>query len=260
MSFRVETLNSVEIIRAVEHAAFILGTGGTIEVVGADSSVVVRSAESYMSSEGYSGNKLILSPQRAEIITGKQYKSYVSLSVTDSLPAPIDDITGATLKQLDDSVASKLAQLFQMENNIYCVAMKVAKIAELIPALVTCDADKIEFSVNADAVIRYEEEIAKGLEPVVRGPLVLENALQAQMVVFKANGSQKEHYAVIVGDPSREDAPMVRIHSCCFTGDVLASMRCDCGPQLQGALKKMSDNGSGIILYLVQEGRVDIGS
>ncbi|MDO5643792.1 MAG: GTP cyclohydrolase II, partial [Paracoccus sp. (in: a-proteobacteria)] len=63
------------------------------------------------------------------------------------------------------------------------------------------------------------------------------------------------HYAVEIGAPSRDAAPLVRLHSACFTGDVLGSLKCDCGPQLHAALATMGGAGEGVLLYLNQEGR-----
>ena len=78
------------------------------------------------------------------------------------------------------------------------------------------------------------------------------------MVAFRAEGSAIEHLAIVVGQPEQAAAPLVRIHSECFTGDLLGSLRCDCGPQLRGAIARMAQEGAGVLLYLSQEGR-DIG-
>ena len=65
----------------------------------------------------------------------------------------------------------------------------------------------------------------------------------------------KDHIALTIGDIQKQDAVMCRVHSECLTGDALHSLRCDCGPQLQAALQMLSQNKSGILLYLRQEGR-----
>ena len=59
----------------------------------------------------------------------------------------------------------------------------------------------------------------------------------------------------MVGQPETAEAPLVRIHSECFTGDLLGSLRCDCGAQLRGAIARMAEEGAGVLLYLAQEGR-----
>lgn len=78
---------------------------------------------------------------------------------------------------------------------------------------------------------------------------------KAVMVGYRGTRDEGEHLALIFGSPELELAPLVRIHSECFTGDVFGSLRCDCGPQLDAALRRIADNGSGIIIYLRQEGR-----
>ena len=65
----------------------------------------------------------------------------------------------------------------------------------------------------------------------------------------------KEHSILYVGDISSAEAPLVRIHSECLTGDAFGSMKCDCGPQLKAAMKKIQETGCGAIVYLRQEGR-----
>jgi GTP cyclohydrolase II len=83
----------------------------------------------------------------------------------------------------------------------------------------------------------------------------LENAPDSRVIAFRTEGSAIEHLAILVGRPETSDAPLVRIHSECFTGDLLGSLRCDCGTQLRGAIARMADEGAGVLLYLAQEGR-----
>jgi len=84
--------------------------------------------------------------------------------------------------------------------------------------------------------------------------------LPTPWAVFDMHGFEdlehdKEHVLLTLGDVAIEDASLVRIHSECLTGDALFSMRCDCGSQLQGALERIAEAGSGALLYLRQEGR-----
>jgi len=74
-----------------------------------------------------------------------------------------------------------------------------------------------------------------------------------RLIAFSGDYENKENLALIMGNT--EGKVLVRIHSECFTGDVLHSMRCDCGEQLDLAMKKIAEEGSGIIIYLRQEGR-----
>lgn len=81
-----------------------------------------------------------------------------------------------------------------------------------------------------------------------------DQAIESQFISFTGLSDDKEHIAVLFGSPTEQEAPLVRIHSECLTGDVFGSQRCDCGDQLQEAQRLMSIEG-GILLYLRQEGR-----
>lgn len=81
-----------------------------------------------------------------------------------------------------------------------------------------------------------------------------EKAIPTRFVSFAGLNDEKEHIAIIYGNPNELDAPLVRIHSECLTGDVFGSQRCDCGEQLHEAQRIMSAEG-GVLLYLRQEGR-----
>ncbi|AMO58306.1 GTP cyclohydrolase [Endozoicomonas montiporae] len=72
---------------------------------------------------------------------------------------------------------------------------------------------------------------------------------------FEESGTGKEHLALTMGDLSQGGPVLARVHSECLTGDALFSMRCDCGPQLEAAMRKIAAEGRGVILYLRQEGR-----
>ena len=76
-----------------------------------------------------------------------------------------------------------------------------------------------------------------------------------RMFGFENNIDGKEHIALVKGDVSGKEGVPVRIHSECFTGDILGSLRCDCGSQLKTAMRRIEKQGLGIVLYLRQEGR-----
>jgi len=85
-------------------------------------------------------------------------------------------------------------------------------------------------------------------------PLHKEAGTDATFITFAGLVDGKEHIAIGLGDFAEVDVPLVRIHSECLTGDVFASQRCDCGAQLEEAIRKVKKEG-GYILYLRQEGR-----
>ncbi len=76
-----------------------------------------------------------------------------------------------------------------------------------------------------------------------------------KLIGFVNNKDKKDHTAVVKGDILDKENVLTRIHSSCLTGDAFGSMRCDCGPQLDAALKKIEEEGIGVLIYMQQEGR-----
>ena len=97
------------------------------------------------------------------------------------------------------------------------------------------------------------------LQIAARARLPVAAMEQAEIVAFRSADDLREHVALVIGQQSADAAPLVRLHSECLTGDVLGSLKCDCGPQLDAALAAMaaeaSQGGWGVLLYLRQEGR-----
>ena len=104
--------------------------------------------------------------------------------------------------------------------------------------------DLIEFRIKRDSLI---EEIVRVDMPTQFGHF--------KLVAFQEKNSTNEHLALIKGTWTVNDPVMVRVHSSCFTGDILGSLRCDCGEQLHQAMKMVEMEGKGVILYMNQEGR-----
>ncbi len=91
---------------------------------------------------------------------------------------------------------------------------------------------------------------------IARAQLPLADASRTRIVAFRSDDGGPEHFALLVGDPLPHEPVLVRLHSECFTGDRLGSLKCDCGDQLTGALAQLaSEPGGGVLLYLAQEGR-----
>ena len=83
----------------------------------------------------------------------------------------------------------------------------------------------------------------------------LEGAENARILAWRPSDGGKEHLAIVVGEIDPTEPVLIRLHSECFTGDLLGSLRCDCGVQLRGAIAEIAKRGSGVLLYLAQEGR-----
>lgn len=104
------------------------------------------------------------------------------------------------------------------------------------------------------ALIEYRRK--REGEVILEGEIVLPtSAGDFNCRIYRSTLDEKEHLALWIGDLKGGDAPVVRVHSECLTGDVLHSLRCDCGEQLQYAMEKIQEIGQGAILYMRQEGR-----
>ncbi len=136
-------------------------------------------------------------------------------------------------------------------------AIALAKHAALIPALYAVPLAGVAAAVTAPAAaVLALPGVAASVRISSRARLPLAAAEDTEVVAFRPADGGPEHLALVIGDPSRNGPVLVRLHSACLTGDVLGSMKCDCGPQLQAALDAIASNkGGGILLYLQQEGR-----
>jgi len=132
-------------------------------------------------------------------------------------------------------------------------AMELARLAGILPAFLLCDAPE------TDSVIVTPGDVAAftdagTLQIASRARLPVAASEEAQIVAFRSDADAADHIALIVG--KRDDTiPAVRLHSECLTGDILGSLKCDCGPQLHEALQVMAQASWGVLLYLRQEGR-----
>jgi GTP cyclohydrolase II len=131
-------------------------------------------------------------------------------------------------------------------------ALTLARVAGLLPAFFVHAEGEADTCVTAQDIAAYERQ--DQLEIVARAHLPVAGAENAQIVAFRSPSDAAEHVALVIG-VSNGNPPLVRLHSECLTGDVLGSLKCDCGAQLRAAIDAIASNGWGILLYLRQEGR-----
>jgi len=148
-------------------------------------------------------------------------------------------------------------------------SLGLAKLSRLIPACITIHltGDKVPvnfvdwlkeehfISLRSADIFGYEETAAHSLKAVSEAQVPLSDAENTKIIAFRPSDGGVEHLAIIIGEPDPAEPVLIRIHSECFTGDLLGSLRCDCGDQLRGSIQAIAQEGSGILLYLAQEGR-----
>ncbi len=173
------------------------------------------------------------------------------------------------------SQPDKLSVTFVSCDSAIGAAVRLVKLARLLPAVIIarnakifCNKNKKYFidqmiservpiciTVKAEDIHRYDLCIARTLRQVCEAQVPLAGAENVRLIAFRPGDGGLEHIAIIVGMPENTTPVLVRLHSECFTGDLLDSLRCDCGSQLRGAIAAMTAAGAGVLLYLAQEGR-----
>ena len=257
-------------LRAVHRAAAELRRGTPVVLTG-ESSLILLAAETAgphglaeLAALAAEPPVLLLAPVRAAAVLHRpleQGTPAVALRLTTDLfaPGPLRGLADPTVDELlpTQPEAAPVPDLAP-------AALVLAKLARLLPAVLAAPiASRAEaeamrlglLSVPAADLAAYPVAAAAGLRQVASARVPLENAPDTRVIAFRTEGAGIEHLAIIIGPPAPADAPLVRIHSECFTGDLLGSLRCDCGPQLRGAIARMASEGAGALLYLAQEGR-----
>ena len=187
------------------------------------------------------------------------FPSWLTVEQARSLSDPADDLSyplrGPFEARRGPVTAANLA------------AVQLAKIARLLPAVMTApvpdtgeaaaaDAELAAMlGVTAAAVMDYEMAAAASLRRVIVARVPLAGAENTRLIAFRSPDGGREHLAVVIGDPSPDGPVLARLHSECFTGDLIGSLKCDCGQQLRGAITEIGAEGAGVLLYLRQEGR-----
>lgn len=131
-------------------------------------------------------------------------------------------------------------------------ALLLARVAGVLPAFFVREDGTGDVAITRDDIAAHED--ATRLVIATRARLPVAAIEDAEIVAFRTPEAAGEHVALILGRPD-DTPPLVRLHSECLTGDVLGSLKCDCGPQLNEALARIAGGGWGILLYLRQEGR-----
>lgn len=173
-------------------------------------------------------------------------------TAVEALRALSDGAGGRSAKPLPAGAAIEPAREAER------AGIELVKRAGLLPAILAraCEDDhEAELEVSAAEIFAQRAREIESLLPVVETRLPIEASEHARLVVFRSTAGGSDQVALLIGRPETAEAPLCRLHSECLTGDLFGSLRCDCGEQLDGAIKLMAEEGAGVLLYLRQEGR-----
>src|SRR5579871_5151607 len=242
----------------VQRAISELRAGRPVKLAhGADSLTVVaaemlggpRIAEWHAASGGALG--LVLPAPRMD---------HLGIAAAGPTRISLDDLSGDGIDAVLVAVSPIVpAVVYRRADTLEASALELVKRAYLLPAAIVLpaayDAEIDMIQVAVDAVENFHDQSAHDLTIAARTRVPLADAEDAEFVIFRGGDGLRDQIAIIVGklDPSR--AVLTRLHSACLTGDLFASLKCDCGDQLRLAMREIDVAGGGVLLYLDQEGR-----
>ncbi len=236
----------------------LVGLGGAVLVAAVEALDATRLADL----RSFGTPVLAITARRAETLKARAYDGDLArilppgdadlawlLSVAD----PADD--------LRMPMKGPLTSIRDGGADLHRAALALAKAAHLLPAtLVVPVTGPLKLAAEGLTLLALAEIVPAlaALAPMsqvvsARVPLIASEA--GRVHIFRPDDGGDEHYAIEIGRPDRSQPVLARLHSACFTGDVLGSLKCDCGPQLRAALAQMGQAGAGVLLYLNQEGR-----
>src|SRR6266478_6294661 len=265
------SLALIEIDRAITDlrrgGVGIVGDGASICLVQAAEAIT---AESLARFAALSGKRpaLAVTRRRAAALQLAEAATTPGGTVLLSLPDPLE---ARFLRYLADPAelavvsGAAISATPAVPGDAVDAAVELAKLARLLPAVVVAPLGEHEaatlarresvLSLDSVDILAYHAVAARSLRRVAEARVPLTDAENTQIIAFRPSDGGIEHLAIIIGDPDPATPILTRLHSECFTGDLLGSLRCDCGDQLRGAIGEIARAGGGVLLYLAQEGR-----
>lgn len=259
-----------ELLEGVERALAELRRGSAVVLSAPGEAVLMRAAETvetwpaaFFGRPGVGPLKLAVTGKRASILglCDGAARAVILENADDWTPARIEPLINPEAQGPVPPPGVKAAPA----PGIADAAIRLTKLAHLLPAALIA-AVTVEdaaawarqngrWIVTLQAIESYERLQAEDLRAVSEARVPLTDAENTRIISFRSRDGSAEHLAIVIGalDPSKP--VLTRLHSECFTGDLLGSLRCDCGDQLRGAIQAIAKEGAGVLLYLAQEGR-----
>ncbi|SEA17829.1 GTP cyclohydrolase II [Rubrimonas cliftonensis] len=206
---------------------------------------------------------LAISDRRAGTLKARAYDGDLARIVVDAATTPAR-IRAAVdpSRALTDPMAGPFATRRGGDAAAHRLALRLVKQARLLPAALVAPVPDAAAAASAMGLtlarlqdMALSDDAAARLSAVSVARVPLEVSEDARVHVFRPADGAEEHYAIEIGQPPRGEPALCRLHSACFTGDLIGSLKCDCGPQLRAALAQIGAEGAGVLLYLNQEGR-----
>ncbi|MBY8976515.1 GTP cyclohydrolase II [Rhodobacteraceae bacterium NNCM2] len=209
---------------------------------------------------------LVITDKRAETLKARAYDGKLArIALGDDDDARFVQATADPSKDLATPMKGPYRTRREGRSDLHALALLLTKQARLLPSAIVAvwdDAATVEAIASQTGLSVLNEFMAhRAADAAIRMSLVSGARVPTRFAkigkchVYRPDDGGEEHYAIEVGSPSRSAPVLSRLHSACFTGDVIGSLKCDCGPQLAAAMTQIAAEGAGVLLYMNQEGR-----
>ena len=259
---------------AVDRAVAELRRGGLVIVTEGSTAVLVQAAEAVtphsldrLRALAGAEPRLAITAQRAAAIGLGEGPAPVLLPLPEGFSAQEVREVAEPGEKVSFRLPTPVKEPVAALNQGFAAGIEITKVARLLPAAVVAPlpssvtsteafaASHDLFVVAAADTADYQNSAARSLKAISQARVPLEGAEDTRIVAYRPSDGGIEHLAIVIGHPKPGEPVLARLHSECFTGDLLGSLRCDCGDQLRGAIEEIASQGAGILIYLAQEGR-----
>ena len=269
----------------IERAISELRRGGKIVITDNNTNTSVLMIAAEMIDKETVNDFIYITSSRPNVILSPNRTKALNLP-NNNLPSSIliekkwsvEDILSICMPLTNHKIPTLNGVLFEKKEQITSLCLLILRQAHLLPAGLSSIVTNVQVEdvsrwckrnnlihVQGEYIKSFEENNSKRLSIEVRAKVPIAETENCEIVIFRPKDGGNEHFCLLIGDTREtsknkipESIPFVRIHSQCITGDILESLKCDCGQQLKQSLRIMAKNNNGILIYLAQEGR-DIG-
>ena len=276
-------MDNINLTAKIERAISELRRGGKVVISDNNTgvSILLASAEliqldtvDTLSNLARSRPNIILSANRCRAIGINSDKKPCSILINKYWS--LSDIMSLCLSLYNHDKPKMDGVITESDNGLVSASLLILRQARLLPAGLMALINNISIdSINEwsfkknlihialDDIIAYEKVSADSLVMEVRASVPIAYTDNCEIIIFRPKDGGNEHFCLVFGKTRKfssipQENTLVRIHSQCITGDILDSLKCDCGEQLKASIKLMAEANEGILIYLAQEGR-DIG-
>lgn len=278
-------MNITDNLTIMERAISELRRGGKIVITDSNENISVLLVAAEMINKNTINDFINVTSSRPNIILSSNRSKAIGLenkakptSILIEENWNVEDILSICMPIKHHAIPNLNGVLFEKKDHVYSMCLLMLRQSHLLPAGLASIISNLSVEdtsawckrnnfilIEKEFIENFEENKSKSLTIEVRAKVPIAETDDCEIVIFRPKEGGNEHFCLLIGEARNlsekttlGQVPIVRVHSQCITGDVLESLKCDCGQQLKQSIKTMVKNNNGILIYLAQEGR-DIG-